>query len=237
MEQEKKYSPKSGKEKAKNHIHAYRSLWGAKGSRPFASAAGYVCLRGTPQLSGTAPGELQKWATGDGDWGRGAQDDHCLLICTHAPLPCFASGWLPGVKTGHSLKRTSIPLPTLFQDDGQYQKKLSPNQLHTLLVGMGIHACLSIRDANIWQHQKLIGGGGWAVPITHSFIFPTGEPCLRCLLTLDSSNVAVETIIHAMVNNEYTKKKGSNFLVPFVDSKLEALMHHHLASLISHSHY
>lgn len=136
---------------------------------------------------------------------------------------------LQGVNTRHSLEGT-------ISIWGVLSEETISDQLYSLLVEKGIHACLPIKDVNIWQHQKLIRGGGWAVSIIHSFIFPTGEPCLRCLLTLNSRKRAVETIIHAMVNNEYTKKKVSNFLVPSVDSKLEALMHHHLASLTSHSH-
>lgn len=55
------------------------------------------------------------------------------------------------------------------------------------------------------------------------------------LLTFHSSNAALETIVHTTVNNEYTKKKASNFLVPSVDSQLEALIHYCLASLLSQS--
>lgn len=80
-------------------------------------------------------------------WRSRVSPGPALLSHLHFPLPCFASRWMPAVRLRKSLERTSPCL--FFQDEGGYQKKLSPNQLQMLLVVQGIHACLSIRDLNI----------------------------------------------------------------------------------------
>jgi len=74
-------------------------------------------------------------------------------------------------------------------------------------------------------------------PVLIHLLFHMGELRLRCLPTLHSSGAAMETTIHTVVNNECTKKKGANFLAPSMDSESEALLHHHWALLIPHSHY
>lgn len=44
----------------------------------------------------------------------------------------------------------------------------------------------------------------------------------------------MKTFIPTMANNKYTKIKGFSAFCGF---KSEALLHHHLASLVSHGHY
>lgn len=217
-----------GKHKKKKS-HPYILITsGSKSSHLFASVVSHTCLSAQEPLKRVNKRNYEGWS-----WTTGVRTS----LLSHLHVHTCSLFNLSSYKelTPDTVWREH-PLAYAISIWGAVSEETISDQLYSLLVEKGLHACLPIKDVNIWQHQKLIRGGGWAVSIIHSFIFPTGEPCLQCLLTLDSRKRAVETIIHAMVNNEYTKKKGSNFLVPSVDSKLEALMHHHLASLTSHSH-